>query len=716
MATSPISINPKANTTTGPSQIGLVRVSKESQDRLVRYLQSCQMMGFQNWNIREVMRNVDLQYAREEDYTRENQKAKQANRAGNANKIQNITVPVVLPSVEAAVTYQSSVFLTGTPLFGVVSSPDYMDAAKQMEAIIDAQAIKGGWNRHLVMSFRDTFKYNFAAVECAWEKTMIPAFGTSVASTNPNSLELKKVAWEGNVLRRWDPYNTFWDLRYAITEVSSRGEFVGKNELISRTEFKTYLARDPFVIRQNIRSALEAPQVTITVGSDFSQLSYYVPQISYFQTLNPLLATEFDWFSWSGLDSSRRGSEIAYKNIYQKTILYARIIPSDFGLDAPAPNTPQAWKLTYINNTVLIAAEPLSLAYDSLPVLFMQANEDGLSYQTKSLASNSAPFQSVTSALMNSVLASRRRSATDRVLYDPSRVAADQINSDNPSAKIPVRPAAYGKPLSDAVYAFPFRDDQSGLVISEIGQLIELENKLSGQNRAKQGQFVKGNKTRSEYESVMANANGPDQVKALLFESQFFTPLKEIIKTNILQYQTPATVYSRELKTSLNVDPVKLRQAALEFKVSDGIVPTDKLISGDALSGALNALGTTPQLAAGYNLAPMFSYLMKTQGADLSEFEKSPAQQAYEQAVNQWTGLCQQIAEMTIKAGQTIDPKSFPAQPVPEQYGYTPGAPTPSQAAKTGGSSILDQWTGISQAKSAASQTQAADPMDQGAQ
>ena len=660
--------------TAGTSQLNMIRLGDKSQKGLHDYLKQCQMLSYQNWNIRQVMRDADLKYAREEDYTSVHAKARQANKLGNSNKIQNITVPVVLPAVEAAVTYQSSVFLTGIPLFGVVSSPDYMEQAKQMEALIDQQATKGGWTRHLMMAFRDSFKYNFCAVEIDWERSMIPDFSTNTQSKAANSVDVTQIAWEGNTVKRWDPYNTFWDIRYPVTEVSSRGEFVGNNDLISRVELKKLIASSPFIIRSNITAAFEAPAIGLSIGTDYSMLSYYIPQISQFQTVNPQIANQFNWMAWSGMDSTQ-GKNIEYKNIYQKTVLYARIIPSDFGLDVPGPNTPQIWKLIYINNTVLIYAQPCSLAYDTLPVLFASPNEDGLKYQTKSLASNSGDFQAVTSAMMNSVLHSRRRAVSDRVLYDPSRVGEAQINSDNPSAKIPVRPAAYGKPLSEAVYQFPYRDDQSPLIMQEIPQLIEMSNQLNGQNRAKQGQFVKGNKTRKEFDSVMANANGRDQMIAMLFEAQLFTPMKEMLKINILQFQTPATIYSRELQSTVNVDPVALRRASLEFKTSDGLIPADKLINGDALGAALNALGTTPALAQGYNMAPLFSYLMKTQGADLSSFEKSQAQLAYEQAAMQWQQSVQSITEQLIKAGQPIDPKSFPPQPVPQQFGYTPGAP-----------------------------------------
>ena len=86
--------------------------------------------------------------------------------------------------------------------------------------------------------------------------------------------------------------------------------------------------------------------------------------------------------------------------------------------------------------------------------------------------------------------------------------------------------------------------------------------------------------------------------------------------------------------------------------------------------GALQVIGTSPQIGAGYNVAPLFSYLMKTQGARLTEFEKSPEQMAFEQAMTQWQQVAVTVAE---KGG---DLKSIPPQPKPEEFGYNPGGST----------------------------------------
>jgi hypothetical protein len=58
----------------------------------------------------------------------------------------------------------------------------------------------------------------------------------------------------------------------------------------------------------------------------------------------------------------------------------------------------------------------------------------------------------------------------------------------------------------------------------------------------------------------------------------------------------------------------------------------------------------------------MFSYMMKSQGGHISDFEKSQEQVAYEGAMNQWS----QMGQLALSKGT---PWNQP-QPTPEQFGY----------------------------------------------
>jgi len=645
---------------------------RKTQEALIQYHHQCYNLQAQNWNIRSKMQQIDLAYMREQDLTEEHQRAKVANRLGDSRKFQNVTVPVVMPMVEAAVTYQASVFLTGHPIFGVVSNPKTIDAAVQMETVIEDQSVRGGWTREFMLAFRDGFKYNLFALEVVWDRVVTAALETDL-SFSTTQARPKEVIWEGNAIRRRDPYNLVFDTRVHPTEVYTKGEYAGYTEVMSRVELKSFINRLPDKMVDNIVPAFESGLGFSGITTAQSYGGYYIPQINPEALINQDPRRSTNWLAWAGITG--QDNKIKYKDMYEITTLYAKIIPSDFGLRVPAPNTPQIWKLIYINHSVLIYAERQTNAHGFLPILLGQPLEDGLGFQTKSLATNVQPIQDLTSALWNSNIAARRRAISDRGIYDPSRISEAHINSDNPAAKIPVRPAAYGKPVQEAYYPIPFRDEQSQLVMQDTQALLQMGNVISGQNPVRQGQFVKGNKTLHEFQSVMSNANGRDQIVSILLESQIFTPVKEILKINILQYQGGVSLFNRELQREVTIDPIALRKAVLDFKISDGLTPSDKLINADTLQVAMQVIGSSPEIAAGYNLAPMFSYFIKTQGGHIQEFEKSPEQMAYEQALAQWQNAMQMLSE-AIKGADpvTIEKimKDMPKQPTPEQFGYNP--------------------------------------------
>lgn len=647
----------------------VVPLSKESQSKLIAYYNSVQdNLNTRRGEQRARFLGIDKQYQREMDLSEEQARAKAANNAGDPNRFQNMTVPVVMPQVEAAVVHQTSVFLTGEPLFGVVAAPTYMDEALQLESILEENSIKGGWVRQLLLFFRDGFKYNFAPLEVTWQNEVTWNVETDLEVSLKEGVP-KEVTWSGNSIRRLDPYNTFVDPRVSPTEVYKDGEFVGYTEYMSRIKLKSYIAALPDKIIANIRPAFESSMGALAGATSGEAKEFYIADVNP-EVTNQDVSGDVDWFAWAELDTKEE-RKIDYKGAYDVTTFYAKILPAEFGIRATKSKTPQIYKLVIVNHSVIIYAELQTNAHNYLPVVIGSPLEDGLRKQTKSLAENGVPFQQLASALMNSVIASRRRAISDRVLYDPSRITSAQINSANPSAKIPVRPSAYGKDIKQSVYQFPYRDDQSAAAMQQVQGVLGLANTLNGQNQAQQGQFVKGNKTLHEYESVMQNANGRDQLASILLEHQCFSPIKRILKFNTLQYQGGESIYNRDKDVVVEVDPVKLRQAVLDFRISDGLTPASKILNSETFSVALQVIGSNPQLAAEYNMGPMFSYMMKTQGANLTEFEKSQEQVAYEQAMQQW----QQLAMEAIHKGADIS--KLPAQPIPENYGYKPNKNKP---------------------------------------
>ena len=98
-------------------------VSKKSQEGLKEFHKYALRALDKASTLRSYLEAIDKAYLREDDRSSEHQRARQANSYGDKDKLQNITVPVIRPQIEAAGNYHAAVFLQDYPLFGVISSP-----------------------------------------------------------------------------------------------------------------------------------------------------------------------------------------------------------------------------------------------------------------------------------------------------------------------------------------------------------------------------------------------------------------------------------------------------------------------------------------------------------------------------------------------------------------------------------------------------------------
>ena len=552
-----------------------------------------------------------------------------------------------MPQVESALAYLTDTFLTGYPIFGVVAPPEHADALGAMETLIGENSIRAGWPMELMKTMRNGLKYDLGVVEVVWEDKK--TFNIETPDIQKLGVgKVKETLYAGTTLRDISPYNVILDTRVSPDKNHTEGEYAGYTEMLSRIETKRRMDDLNILGTMNFRAGLESGTPGVTGAAD-STGSFYTPEVNPSALLSANDRLDFNWMQWSGMDSKTNSNPIAYKNSYEWSVLYARIIPKELGISVAQAGQVQIWKFIVLNRSTVIYAERQTNAHNYLPLICCKPSNDGMGWQSKSFAQNAEPIQQLSSALTNSGLASQRRKVYDRMLYDPTKVRKQDIDNISPVARIPVKNAAFGKGLSDAVYQIPYRDDGVAEVMQLSQQVVGFGDILNGQNRVQQGQFQKGNKTKQEFDTVMSNSNSRQKMQAIALEFSFFTPIKEIIKSNILQYQPPVTIMNSQDKKSVTVDPTKLRAALLSFKMSDGLLPSEKLIDPGMFQAILQAAPAMPQIQAEYDLMGMFAYVMKLKGAHwVSDFKRSPEQQQAQM---------QQMAQAAQATGQAAPPE-----------------------------------------------------------
>lgn len=580
----------------------------------------------QQSNMHNQLKAIDLAYMREsEDLVATEADVRAV--ATAANKLPDIVVPVVMPQVEAAVAHLHGLFLTGTPIFGIVANPQKQLQADQIEAVIYENSKYAGWVPELTRTYRNGLKYNIMATEVAWCYDTTYVLTTDVLHKGGEEGKPKEVIWEGNKLKNLDIYNVVFDNRVEPSKVHSEGEFAGYLELKSR--IATKMLFNSFGEQGiNFKQALEAP---LPVGNS----GYCVPQLNasaLYTSPNAASYATFDWLNWAvpGVYGNIKQPRVNYQNMYEVFTLYARILPEEFGLNVPAKNTPQIWKFIFINN-VLVFGQRQTNAHNWLPIVMSQPISDGLGVQTKSFAQNIICYQDLATALWKAKLASERRKISDRMFYDPLRIRPEDINSPSATAKIPVRMGLFGKGLSDAFASIPFRDDSSATLIPEAQAIANMAYDASGLNRPALGQFQRGNKTLEEFRTTMENSGQIMELIGTNVAGQHMEPIQQMVLINVQQYQTASTLSLPKgtAATQVEVNPVELRDSMLTFKVANGLTPVSKLINSGFIAQFLQLYQTTPQLQTEFDIVGLVNYMASVQGVDnlIAAFRRTPEQQ-----------------------------------------------------------------------------------------
>lgn len=581
---------------------------------------------------RSLLEYRDRAYQMQLDQSAERMKTLRQYFSGSAKRrVVDITVPIVMPQIESAVAYQTGVYLSSYPIFGVFSSPDQEDMAIQFETVFGQHSVQYGWSRELIKVFRNGFKHNWGPAFVHWKKQVVGKITTSTAVSSAGTVAIKNDTIGGNCIEALDPYNCFLDLSIDPAKYHEEGEAFGWNKIMNRMTFKRFVnSLDPSRTT-SLKEAFESGWQGLN-GNGNSATDYYVPLINPFMQQGRTATYGMNWLQWVGLtaQSSRsdgRGPAIDYKSYYLVTYFVCRALPSDFGRQG---NDPTIYFGIIVNWTWVIYVEEMVSPFDYLPVFIMQPNEDGLGYQTQSMLDNALPFQDMSSALWNISLESKRRLVFDRLIYNERFINKADIDPASAVARIPLRNASQfkGEDIGKAVFQIPYREDNSSSNLQMSEMISKMADVASGQNKVDQGQFQKGNKTKTEFETTMTNSGARQQLSSMTIEHQFMTPVKETLKANMLMYQQPGSMLNRDSKSVIEIDPIELRKAMLEFTVTDGLLPTDKILSPDLMTVFMQTAQAMPVLMSEYDVMGMFVYWLKLKGGNwLSDFKRSPEQQ-----------------------------------------------------------------------------------------
>lgn len=533
-----------------------------------------------------------------------------------------VTPPIVVAQVDSYVGYLADVFLSGSPLFPVVSSPANRKWAEQLETLIDDHAQIGGYTRQLLLFIHNAVKYNYGAIEAEW--TGINQFSISPDVTAPNGKKTSKGQKKYTRILALDMRNTLRDPACNPGDIAEEGDYAGKIEVLSK--MKLLRKMEKLKADGKLFNKQKAIQSGGTIANPTALTNYTEPPLlsKYINARKRgAMGPEAMWADYFG-DSNASSHRVAYGTQYEVVTVYARICPCDFGIKVPEASNVQIWKFIVVNGQALISAERIISAYDFLPILFGQPMEDMMGDQTQGVAEGEIDFQEGAKTLFAIRFAAARRAVSDRALYLEEMIDPKHVNSKAAAPKIPVRISVLStKTLEQAYKQIPFDMRGTETVLQDAQQMVQFSKELHGLNNARQGMATKGNKSVQEWNDTMGGSENRLRLPALRLEVQAFGPLKSIICLNLFQYGDSAIVISQKSGREMKIDIAKLREKVMAFKVADGYTPKSRLAATEAITAGMTLIGNSPILQQQYgpSLPEMFAHMMSLMGVkDLEEY------------------------------------------------------------------------------------------------
>lgn len=517
-------------------------------------------------------------------------------------KFVDIDVPLLVSQVDTGVGYLADLYLSGYPLFPVVSEPKDRKEAEYIESLVDKHSMVGKYPAELLKFFFDATKYNFAPLLVEWDYTrhFIRASDFDAGLEGKPELNQQQIGY--TKLHRLDPYNTFYDWTVSPGQVAADGDFVGYVEQMTPTKLQRLIEK----LETQPGHLMNRTKVfTTTIGT----AKYYQhPQISeYITSANK----EFSWENYFAEQTQRKVSGATTSGLHEIAVFYRRVVPDDYKIPAPDDYKKRLriYKIIVVDGQHVLYVEPVYTAMEHLPILVGSPRDDGLGLQTQSTAESVIPMQRAASALVNIRFHGARRAINDRAIFDESMIDSAALNNPSPTAKIAAKQNSLTqRKLSDAYYSIPYDPRGTDTVLRDALMIGEWTNELNGMNRAQQGQFQKGNKTLNEFSTVMDNAEMRQRLPAIMLEHQVFVPMKQMLKLNLWRYASGEVIRSQATGRALEVDLNQLDQSIFDFKIADGYLPKSKLASTEVLTAGMQVLQSSPVLQQAYG--PMLPQIM----------------------------------------------------------------------------------------------------------
>jgi hypothetical protein len=497
-------------------------------------------------------------------------------RTGYPQAVQ-MNLPLTFVHLDDMMTYFAQTFAPNRGMFYSVGKPDEQDAGSQIVTIMNNHAIYAGYFRQVLLAIFACLKHNEGGFYCNWSKDIGPKLAKGPQDQTVLNME---TIWNGNRVTALDTYNTFYDPICHPTELYCKGEWAARAWPVSHYMLQKMASEGLYY---NCETAIETEE-------GLGNCTYYRnPPSEANMDANESGAVN----NWVAILSM--APAYAMSNGFELVEVSIRLNPYQLNLvprtaaNKATRNRFELWRITILNDKYIIDATYMNNIHGYLPYFIGMINDDLMSTSQKSVAEILAPLQNFASFLLNTHVAATRKNIWGLTVYDSTVVDLSTLPAGETSARVPAKPSAAGKKISDAIYehqgTLDTKQTMSDLeavfgIISQFFPTQSLPSQIASIDRAVDSQVA----------AVQQGANRRMQKGAKLLDDSLFRPLRFCMYYNIIQYQEDGVAVTDFYGKPQVIDLSKLRETDLPFIIGQGLKAIDKQMVASQLQNIIFAI------------------------------------------------------------------------------------------------------------------------------
>ncbi len=523
------------------------------------------------------------------------------NRKGLGLKPTDAKLPLVWAQLDEAVTYLITVLAPDESMYTAQAPAEFQDTAKGFSVLMNQHAETFGHFRQYTKFLFNCLRYNIGMYDVEWREVWGNRISNAQGAQQP--LVQRTVTASGNRIESCDPYNTLYDITVDPVDLPLNGEWYAKIFMVAPFRWKKMEADGEVFGIDRLEN--------VTGERHFFELK---PEIRADVLTGE---SQIDWHAILTAGDSMRD----ISNAIEQTFFTGWIKPSHFGLSTSADY--ELWRFIIANNGYVTSAVHLKNAHGLLPLNVAMPIDDDYKWASLSYAERLFPYQSFASFQMNVHQRAARKRLYGLTIYD-SRIIPlmDSDTLDLAGGKVPAINLGDDVDLRKKIVQFTDGPDTSR-TMDDVERMEGLMQKIMPTDILKQVASLE-RATQYQAAATVQGGNRRNLKIAKTINSQAMNNGRHMQMYNILQWQEALEIIGPDNKI-IEVDPAKLRDAKLEFVVSDGLKGLDRLSLILHMKDVLNSVLQSQQAAAQFDVVKIIDYWTSLIGdyTDFSQFRIS---------------------------------------------------------------------------------------------